>query len=243
MKSPDEKPDKKPDKKPDINDIRRSEGVEGVRKKHDTAQKVVPINSSKPVPKTNGHAGLMDTTATIVTKKASDYTMAALDWLWPGRFALGKLGLIGGLPDRGKGLICCDLIACVTNNHPLPCNEGKCPQGNVIYFAAEDDGDDTVVPRLVAAGADLDKVHIVEMVDHKGKRRGFNLITDIDLLRKKIEEIGNVVLVIIDPISAYLPDGGRAAAGDPPHKQSGNAVRALQRASPARSMGVPYFGL
>ena len=145
--------------------------------------------------------------------------------------------------DRGNGLICCDLIACVTNNHPLPCNEGKCPQGNVIYFAAEDDGDDTVVPRLVAAGADLDKVHIVEMVDHKGKRRGFNLITDIDLLRKKIEEIGNVVLVIIDPISAYLPDGGRAAAGDPPHKQSGNAVRALQRASPARSMGVPYFGL
>ena len=44
-------------------------------------------------------------------------------------------------------------------------------------------------------------------------------------------------------VLGYAPDGGRAAAGDPPHKQSGNAVRALQRASPARSMGVPYFGL
>jgi RecA-family ATPase len=132
--------------------------------------------------------------------------MAALDWLWPERFAIGKLGLIGGLPDRGKGLICSDLIACATNNHLLPCNEGRVPQGRVLYFTAEDDPEDTVVPRLVAAGADLDKVEIVEMVTElrTNKPRAFNLTTDLDPLRKKLEELGDVVLVIIDPIPAYL---------------------------------------
>jgi hypothetical protein len=75
------------------------------------------------------HRGKLAEKASLLTRKASSYTMSALDWLWPERFAIGKLGLIGGLPDRGKGLICYDLIACVTNNRPLPCNEGRAPQG------------------------------------------------------------------------------------------------------------------
>ena len=169
-----------------------------------------------PPKKSNGHADVASDKATeakasLVTRKASAYTMSALDWLWPDRFAIGKLGLIGGLPGRGKGLICCDLIACITNKHLLPCNEGPVPQGRVLYFTAEDDPEDTLVPRLVAAGADLDKVEIVEMVevDANGskKPRTFNLTTDLDLLRKKLKELGDVVLVIIDPIPAYLGVG------------------------------------
>jgi AAA domain len=37
-----------------------------------------------------------------------------------------------------------------------------------------------------------------------GVEKMFSLVTDLQLLRAKIEEIGNVVLVIIDPMSAYL---------------------------------------
>jgi putative DNA primase/helicase len=147
------------------------------------------------------------TTSALETVTASSLKMRGVRWLWPGRFAVGKLALIGGLPDKGKGLISCGVIACVTANEPLPCNEGQAPQGNVIWLTAEDDIEDTIVPRLVAAGADLDRVHIVKMMQDGNKRRMFNLTADLAALRQKIEEIGNVVLIIIDPMSAYVGVG------------------------------------
>src|SRR5215831_17911083 len=124
--------------------------------------------------------------------------MCGVDWLWPGRFARGKFGLIAGLPDMGKGQIAAFIAAAVTARIELPCDEGTTPQGNVIWFNAEDDARDTVLPRLVADGED----------------RMFSLVTDLELLHKAIKRIGNVVLVIVDPISAYLGVGkvdGRSA--------------------------------
>jgi hypothetical protein len=144
---------------------------------------------------------------------AATVGMEALEWLWPNRFALGKLGLIAGLPDEGKGLLTTAMVARVTNPAlEWPCGEGKAPQGNVILLTAEDDLKDTVVPRLKAAGANLERVHIVRLVldyDKFGKprRRTFSLRHDLDKLRAKLAEIGNVVLIIIDPITAYLGVG------------------------------------
>lgn len=84
----------------------------------------------------------------------------------------------------------------------------KPPKGNVILFTAEDDIEDTVIPRLVAAGADLDRVHIIGMTKNPdGKARMFNLATDLQLLKEKIEKVGDVAAVIIDPVSAYLGVG------------------------------------
>jgi hypothetical protein len=145
--------------------------------------------------------------AHLESKQASAYSMRAIRWFWPGRFALGKLGLIGGLPDKGKGLVSADIIARCTRGDGWPCDEGSAPQGNVIWFTAEDDIGDTVVPRLKAAGADLDRVHIVGMAKNADGTRMFNLATDLPLLERKIEEVSDVVLVIIDPVSAYLGVG------------------------------------
>jgi RecA-family ATPase len=140
--------------------------------------------------------------------------MSGIDWLWPGRFALGKISLIAGLPDMGKGQIAAFLAAAVTNALALPCGEGKAPQGKVIWFNAEDDHRDTVIPRLVAAGANLKRVAFVNSARVDGKDKTFNLATDLTLLRRAIEEIVDVVLVIVDPMSAYLGVGkvdGRSA--------------------------------
>jgi hypothetical protein len=150
----------------------------------------------------------------LVTAAAIDLEMCGVDWLWPGRFARGKFGLIAGLPDMGKGQIAAFLAAAVTAGIPLPCDEGTAPQGNVIWFNAEDGARDTVLPRLIAAGADLKRVHFVNSARVGGRDQMFSLITDLHLLRKEIECIGNVVLVIIDPVSAYLGVGkvdGRSA--------------------------------
>jgi putative DNA primase/helicase len=144
----------------------------------------------------------------LETTRASKFSVRAVRWFWPGRFALGKLGLVGGLPDKGKGLKSADIIARCTRGSEWPCNEGKAPLGSVIWFTAEDDIEDTVIPRLVAAGADLERVHIVGMAKNPdGAPRMFNLATDLELLRQKIAEVGDVVLVIIDPMSAYVGVG------------------------------------
>ena len=67
---------------------------------------------------------------------------------------------------------------------------------------------DTVIPRSMAAGANLEKVHIVKMYNEgAGRHRVFSLLTDLSALQSKIEEIPDTLCVIIDPMSAYLGVG------------------------------------
>jgi hypothetical protein len=61
----------------------------------------------------------------IESALVASYEMRGVRWLWPNRFALGKIALIGGLPDRGKGLIAADMIARVTKGRRWPCEEGQ----------------------------------------------------------------------------------------------------------------------
>jgi RecA-family ATPase len=111
-----------------------------------------------------------------------------------------------GDPGTGKSQVVTAVIAATTTGGELPCGEGRARQGNVIILSTEDGVADTIIPRLLAAGADLDRVHIVTATrgeDGKGNRT-FSLQADIDLLEHKIAEIGDVCLVCIDPISSYL---------------------------------------
>jgi hypothetical protein len=151
---------------------------------------------------------------TLESVRASSIEMEALDWLWPERFALGKIGIIAGLPDEGKGQLLAYIAArCTRADLPWPNDEGCAPLGNVLLLTAEDDPKDTVVPRLAAAGANLNRIEIVKMVhdrdDKSGqqRRRTFSLVNDLEKLRQKIADVGDIVLILIDPISAYLGVG------------------------------------
>jgi DNA polymerase I-like protein with 3'-5' exonuclease and polymerase domains len=145
--------------------------------------------------------------APLTSVGAGDEEIEDYDWVWPGRFALKKIGLITGLPDEGKGVLLSDTIARVTTGGTWPCGEGVAPIGNVILLTAEDDINDTIIPRLMAAGADLKRVHIIKMVREAGKERMFSLVTDLPMLRQKAIAIGNVKMIVIDPIAAYLGIG------------------------------------
>src|SRR5215831_8298704 len=96
------------------------------------------------------------------------------------------------------------MAAAVTTGSEWPCREGRAPQGNVIIFSAEDGAADTVVPRLMAAGADRERVELVSAVRDQTSRRSFDLSADLALLEQRISKIGDVKLIIIDPISSYL---------------------------------------
>jgi DNA polymerase len=162
------------------------------------------IARCKAAPKWQG-----DATGELECVRASDVDLRAIDWLWPNRFAIGKIGVIAGLPDEGKGQILCYITARLTRELQWPIGEGMAPRGNVIILSAEEDPHDSLAPRLAAAGADLELVHFVKMVlDHgdngEPHKRMFSLVTDLEKLRKKILEVGDVRAVLIDPITAYL---------------------------------------
>jgi hypothetical protein len=79
----------------------------------------------------------------------------------------------------------------------------------VLIVSAEDDAEDTIRPRLEAAGADLSRCHILDAVnvqapDGTVTRRGFSLSADLSRLSAKLAELGDVALVVIDPVTAYL---------------------------------------
>jgi putative DNA primase/helicase len=146
---------------------------------------------------------------------ASDVKMEAIDWLWPDRFALGKLGIIAGLPDEGKSTLLCYIAGRLTNaDLDWPNGEGTPPRrGTVLLLTGEDAPADTLVPRLVAADADLSRIKILQMVhdrnlkDGRERERMFSMVDDLGLLRQKIEQIGDVIAIEIDPVTAYLGTG------------------------------------
>ena len=139
----------------------------------------------------------------LIIQRASAVSIEPVAWLWPDRIALGKLTLIAGEAGLGKSQISLAVAAAVTTGGEWPCGEGRAPAGSVIILSAEDDAADTVVPRLMAAGADCDRVCLVTGVRDQ-RRRTFDLSADLVLLEREIARLGDVRLIVIDPISSYL---------------------------------------
>ena len=145
----------------------------------------------------------------VMSRRLSDVQMRPVSWLWQGKLACGKVSLIQGDPGLGKSMLLASLAAVVTRGGAWPVTRDKCPQGSVLILSAEDDAEDTLAPRLEAAGADLSRVHTLDAIQSElenGEKvtRGFDLSQDIARLIVKMREIGDVRLVSIDPVLAYV---------------------------------------
>jgi hypothetical protein len=130
-----------------------------------------------------------------------------LRWLWPGRVPLGKLTLLAGDPELGKSFLTIDMAARVSSGRAWPdAPQTPIPPGNVILLNAEDDIEDTVCPRLVQAGAALDRCTALAAARSTadGLFRPFSLGRDLAALRVVLQEKPDCRLVVIDPVSAYL---------------------------------------
>ena len=128
----------------------------------------------------------------------------AIKYIWPGRLARGHVTLLSGAPGTGKSQISDDITARITTGTAWP-DSGVAPLGRVVRLSAEDTVKDVIRPRLEAAGADLQRVHVIELAIGKdGKERTFNLQQDIAGLQRVVTEMGDVALVIIDPITSYM---------------------------------------
>jgi putative DNA primase/helicase len=131
----------------------------------------------------------------------------AVQWLWDGWLARGKLQIAAGAPGTGKTTVALAIAATITSGGQWP-DGATATQGRVLIWSGEDGVADTLVPRLAAAGADLSRVHFVGCVDG----RPFDPAIDSEKLAQAAEELGDVVLLIVDPIvNAVAGDGNRNA--------------------------------
>lgn len=136
--------------------------------------------------------------------KASSVEPKSVQWLWRDRLALGKLCVIAGVPNLGKSQLTIQMAAVVSTGRDWPDGAPSKP-GDVLMISAEDSLDDTIRPRLDAAGADANRVHVLSGVEQGGLLSGFVLTPqDVALLDKELTERPEVRLVVIDPITAYL---------------------------------------
>ena len=157
--------------------------------------------------------------------RASDVQPQKLAGVWNHRFYRGKLGLVAGEPGLGKSLIAIHMAATVSTGGAWPDGRGTAHRGDVIYISAEDSAADTIRPRLEAAGADLRRVRIVEMVDDGLGSRQFSLVDDLGRLDHWLGGIRKPRLVIVDPLNGCLS----ATDGRPFSANSVPQVRALLR--------------
>ena len=132
---------------------------------------------------------------TVKIIRMSDVELTPVDWLWKPYLPFGKLSVLQGNPGEGKTYFAMHLAAACTNGKLLP-NMERLEPFNVIYQTAEDGLGDTVKPRLIEAGADLDRVLVIDDSE-------VQLTLSDERIEKAIVE-NNARLVIIDPIQAYL---------------------------------------
>lgn len=142
-------------------------------------------------------------TANLIS--AANIKPTKIDWVWPGWIAGGKLSILAGAGGTGKTTLALGLIATLTSGGRWPDGERCTKPGNVIMWSSEDDPADTLVPRLIAAGADLDRVHFIDCrINEKGEKEPFDPAGDIDLLRLQAARMGGFSLLLLDPIVSAI---------------------------------------
>jgi len=220
-------PADRPDGATDFNDLAQLAGLDAVRLCIEAAQPVAaptadggptfPALVSDEVPHHEGdvQAGPPDG---VVLVNGSDLVPEPVRWLWDGWLALGKLHILAGAPGQGKTTIAIAMAATVTVGGRWP-DGSPSLAGNVLIWSGEDDPADTLLPRLLAAGADRSRCYFVSGTRIDGEVQSFDPARDMGALETQALAIGGIKLLMVDPVVS-------AVAGDS-HKNT-EVRRALQ---------------
>lgn len=139
----------------------------------------------------------------VILISAQDLQPQSISWLWKGWIAEGKLHLLAGQPGQGKTTIAISFCATVSAGCAWP-DSSSCAVGNVLIWSGEDDATDTLLPRLIAAGAERSRCHFITGVRRSGEVQPFDPARDMLDLEKQIDRIGNVKLLVLDPIVSVV---------------------------------------
>jgi hypothetical protein len=113
--------------------------------------------------------------------------MRSIEWLEKPLWQTSAFQLLAGAKGSGKGTYLAGLAARRSN-----------AGDSVLFVSTEDSAAIDLKPRLVAAAASIDRCHVVK--EH------VRLPADVDALRRLAIEIGNVGLLVIDPVANHIGD-------------------------------------
>ena len=128
----------------------------------------------------------------------ADIAPETVEWLWDRRIPKGKVSILDGDPGKGKSTILYDLAARYSAGLNLPDGQAT-EKAGVIIVSREDGAADTIVPRFIAAGGDVNNARII------GAGEEFVIPNDLDKLKRAIKQTG-AAFVIIDPVMSFLAD-------------------------------------
>lgn len=150
---------------------------------------------SEEVPQTGGRRIVLTSAASIAPKRVR--------WMWAGRIAVGTLALLAGREGLGKSTLTYWIVAQVTRGR-LPGEDHGRPR-SVLIAATEDSWAEVIVPRLIAAGADLRRVHRVEVepAGVQGITTELSLPHDIAGVAEAAREV-DASLLVLDPLMSRL---------------------------------------
>lgn len=154
-----------------------------------------------------------------VLQRFADVRAELLRWLWPGRVPLGMLTVFVGNPGDGKTFVVFDLVGCITTGRDFPDGPNANGPCDVLFMNLEDHVRVTQKPRLVAADADPDRVVRVECLevtaaDGAVSSLSFHAGTAAESIRSTAKQLGNLRLVVIDPLASLLASCRSNDAGD-----------------------------
>lgn len=146
----------------------------------------------------NGHK---PPTRAIHLTPASAIRVRPVRWLWESRIALGTLCLVGGREGIGKSILTYTLAAQLTRGTLPGVYLGL--MKSVIVSASEDSWEHSIVPRLMAAGADLARIFRLDVTSADGNESALQLPVDLKELQRAILD-QDAALVVLDPLLSRL---------------------------------------
>lgn len=172
---------------------------------------------------------------TVTLTPASQVRPKVVHWLWEGRLPKGMVTLLAGRQGLGKSTLCTWLAARVTRG-----DLGHDGPGTVLWVTAEEDYGYNVVPRLIAAGADLERVQFMEMRLPSGGTTTPDLPMDTAKVEQAIRETG-AVLLVVDPLVSVL-NGKLDSHKDHSVRQALDPLFRVARDTDTTILGLMHLG-
>jgi hypothetical protein len=153
------------------------------------APKVVPISR----PKTE-----------VILLNAAEIEPEEIVWLWPNWMQCGSFNLLAGKPGVAKSTIAVSFCATVTSGGQWPDGSPFGDPVRAVYWSGEDGVRDTLVPRFLAAGGERSNMHFVQGIRDGERKRPFDPAPDMKALEQAVETLGDVRIVVIDPVAVMV---------------------------------------
>lgn len=139
--------------------------------------------------------------------KLADIEARDVEWFWYPYVARNKITMLEGDPGEGKSYLAMKLLAMHSNGQKFPSERDDRKASVCMYLNLEDGTDDTIKPRLVAMGADEDRIRVLN------KALAIDDPDGLDLLEGFIREY-EATFIVIDPLNTVLGDTDANKAQD-----------------------------